>query len=218
MVDKKLGQPAGGGDGPGTLALNERDPRDPRESDSRMGRPDRDAPHEDEQARAEREFTDADWRKARESTDPERRRKIRETYSQSLLPDLPKKNGFRRCWVSTTHSIDTPSRRLALGYTFVRPEDVAAAHFSPEDQTAKDGAFKGCVMWREMVAMELPMDFWTDLMREFHHDAPREMAMGVYENLQELQDRAASSGSKIDLEEGFREAQRFVRPPSQFQS
>lgn len=205
--DDRMGttQP-GGGNGPGKLTLSDAPER-----------PDRDEPHEDERLRRDHEYTDADWRQAREHTDPERRRKIREVYSQTLLPDLPRKAGFHRCWVSTTHSMDTPERRLALGYAFVMRGDLTGALFKPSDSSAKDGEMKGAVMWREMVAMECPVDLAYDLMREFHHDAPREMASDIYESLQALQETAGGKGSRIDLEEGFREAAKFVRPPRQFE-
>ena len=47
---------------------------------------------------------------------------------ESVLPNLPPVTGMHRCWVSTTHSTDTPQRRRRYGYRFgaLRPIDAVA--------------------------------------------------------------------------------------------
>lgn len=181
-------------------------------------RRERDDPHEDERNTGNREFTEAQWRRAREATDPERRRRIQSVMNETLLPGLPKKAGFHRCWVSTTHPSDTPSRRRRLGYQFVKYDDLGDVGWTADTSAIKDGAFAGAVMWREMVAMELPEEEFTDIMRELHHDAPREMQSAIYEGLQATGDRAKDQGGAITLDEGFMEMQRFVKPPRQFET
>lgn len=200
------------------------------EGDARMSRndaalpardaalPERDAAHGGEEQAHSREFTRDDWEKAKEFTDPERRRRIQSVLAETLLPGLPKKDGWHRCWVSTSHPSDTPQRRMRLGYRYITYEDVQLAGWVADTNAVKDGAFKGCVMWREMLAMEIPMQDYNDLMRELHHDAPREMARGIYEGLDALGAEARERGGRIDMEEGFDALKQFVRPPRQFEN
>jgi len=190
-----------------------------RPPEERLGRhEDRDAPHSDD--RGDREFTNADWQKARQTTDPERRRRIREILNETMLPNLPRKAGWHRCWVSTSHALDTPQRRQRLGYRFVQLDDLQkeGAGWTASAESIKDGAAMGAVRWREMVGMEIPEDEWLDIMRELHHDMPREMSAGIYEDLQALSATARDKGGIIDLDEGFREMQKFVRAPRQFET
>jgi hypothetical protein len=177
----------------------------------------RDEPHGIEERMNEREFTRGEWDQAKEDTDPERRARIREVLSQTLLPGLPKKNGWHRCWVSTTHPSDTPHRRQQLGYKFVMYDDVREAGWASDQDAVKDGSGKGAVMWREMVAMEIPQQEWLYLMRELHHDAPRDMARGITDGLEELAASAKEKGGRVTLDSGFGEIGEFVRPPRQFE-
>src|SRR5262245_39365017 len=58
-----------------------------------------------------------------ELADYERRRKLREMWDERILPNLPDSNQMHRCWVSTTHPIDTVQRRKRFGYRFVAMDD-----------------------------------------------------------------------------------------------
>jgi len=178
----------------------------------------RDEPHGSEERTREREFTRAEWEQAKENTDPERRARIREVLSQTLLPGLPKRDGWHRCWVSTTHPSDTPHRRQQLGYQFVMYDDVREAGWASDQNAVKDGSGKGAVMWREMVAMEVPDVEFLAIMRELHHDAPRDMARGITDGLEELAASAKEKGGRVTLDSGFGEIGEFVRPPRQFET
>ena len=175
-------------------------------------------PHGIEERMGEREFTRAEWEKAKEDTDPERRARIREVLSQTLLPGLPKRNGWHRCWVSPTHPSDTPHRRHQLGYKFVMYDDVREAGWASDQNAVKDGTGKGAVMWREMVAMEVPDVEFLAIMRELHHDAPRDMARGITDGLEELAASAKEKGGRVTLDSGFGEIGEFVRPPRMFET
>jgi hypothetical protein len=192
---------------------------DPVRAEGRLRRDDegeRDAPHSD--SRGDKEFSNEDWRVARQHTDPERRRKIREILSESLLPNLPRSPGVHRCWVSTASSQDTVDRRIRLGYTLCKPEILREEGFGGSDFSLKDADGKGYVRCREMIAMEIPTEDFIDIMRELHHDQPRELASGIYADLQELSLIAKERGAVIDLDEGFKEMSRHMRPPRQFES
>src|SRR5262245_43221046 len=86
---------------------------------------------------------------AMELADFERRRKLREMWDERILPNLPNSKGFHRCWVSTTHPIDTVQRRRRFGYRFVPMDDVRNEGWSADTEAVKDGQFAGAVMWRE---------------------------------------------------------------------
>src|SRR5580765_136516 len=53
-----------------------------------------------------------DWERDAMRVDPERRRRMQEIFNDSVLPNLPRRPGMHRCWVSTTHNSDTPQRRM----------------------------------------------------------------------------------------------------------
>jgi hypothetical protein len=149
-------------------------------------------------------------------TDPERRRSIRARWSEGVLPDLPPINGWHRCWVSTTHPIDTPQKRKRYGYRFVKYDDINALGWSADVDAVKEGQFMGAVMWREMVAMECTIQDFIDYMREFHHDQPAEMVDGIFQRLDATGQDARSRGGKITLEQGVEDMRRRMnRPPAQ---
>jgi len=191
------------------------------EQDERLNRRDRDDEYEDRGSRYNsREYSNRDWENANAPTDSARRRAFREKWAQSHLPNLPKREGFHRCWVSTSHPTDTPARRLALGFSILKLEQLVAegAGWAPEASSVKDaGSLDGAVRWREMIGMECPEEYYQDYMREFHHDMPRDMARDIYEPLAELRERAMDQGGRMMVGDGFKEMQKFRRQPKQFE-
>jgi hypothetical protein len=85
------------------------------------------------------EMSTLERERAAEMTDPERRRSIRARWSEGVLPDLPPINGWHRCWVSTTHPIDTPQKRKRYGYRFVKYDDINALGWSADVDAVKEG-------------------------------------------------------------------------------
>ena len=55
-------------------------------------------------------------------------------------------------------------------------------------------------------------------MRELHHDAPRDMARGITDGLEELAASAKEKGGRVTLDSGFGEIGEFVRPPRMFET
>lgn len=182
---------------------------------------DRDAPRPDYRGGEDRAFSQRDWEQANAPTDPDRRRQFREKWASTHLPNLPKKAGWHRCWVSTNHPTDTPERRLAVGYRYVQPEDLKAQGWVPQQvRPGKDGAQvadNDTVRWREMIAMECPEELYQQYMREFHNDMPRDSVRDIYAPLNELGERVAEQGGRLDLGDGIREAMKYRRPNKQFE-
>jgi hypothetical protein len=157
---------------------------------------------------------------ASDLTDPQRRRAIREKYDQRVLPPIPTSSkGFHRCWVSTTHPIDTPESRLRSGYRFVMVDTLHEGEWVTDKNAVKDGQFAGVARWRELVLMENPISDFVDYMREFHHDAPADQTRGIFDNLDQMSDEARSKGGRITLEEGMEDLRRRMNapPPRQFE-
>ena len=168
--------------------------------------------------RGDREFTNRDWAAANAPTDPERRRRLRERLEQTHLPNLPRKEGWHRCWVSTSHSTDTVATRINFGYRTLKKSDMENANWLPQDNSVKDGSnLDDTVRWREMIGMELPEELYQELMRELHHDLPADRARSIYDPLAEIEERIKEQGGKMELGDGFREMARFVRSPKQFE-
>lgn len=149
----------------------------------------------------------------RELSDDERRRRMREALHETLLPDLPVDPRYHRVWVSTTHNVDTVPRRTRLGYRVMTVEDVASSAWDPSSYAVADGQAKGALMWREMIAMQCPMDTYVDLMREQHHYAPLEAESGIYDRLEAAKAEMADRGGNIVLEEGFESLRKRVEMP-----
>jgi hypothetical protein len=180
----------------------------------------RDASFEESRGGHERAFNNDDWERAAARTDPERRRAIRAVFEDTLLPNLPKTPGLHRCWVSTTHPNDTPQRRLRLGYSFVTYESVRKEGWAADEYAVKDSSniYAGCIMWREMIAMETPEENFVAIMRELHHDAPMEQARGIYEALAGASEEVTDRGGRVAMSPDFESLRTFTRPPRQFES
>jgi hypothetical protein len=186
------------------------EPKDEAE-EARMGRPQRNG--------GDAEFSNRDWAAANAPTDPERRRRLRERLEQTHLPNLPFKEGWHRCWVSTSHSTDTIATRLNFGYRLLSKAALQEeGAWNPHQHSSKDAdSVDDKVVWREMIGMELPEDLYQELMRELHHDLPRDRAQAIYDPLAEVEERIRDSGGSMQMGEGFKEMGRFRRAPKQFE-
>ena len=166
----------------------------------------------------DRAYSNDDWNRALGPTDPERRRMIRRMFEDSVLPQLPKREGWRRCWVSTTHNYDTPQFRVGLGYHFVHYEDLAKEGWAVDQYAVKDArnVYANCVMWREMIAMETDERNWYAIMRELHHDMPYELSRGIFDTLDAAGERVRDAGGRTTMAPGMEQLRTYTRPPRQF--
>lgn len=170
-------------------------------------------------ARGRGTYDNDDWERAAARTDPERRERMRAIFRDSVLPNLPTKEGLHRCWVSTTHNNDTPQRRLRLGYWFYKLEDARAEGWHADEFVVSDTAspYSGFIMWREMVAMEIRYEDYCMIMRELHHDQPMDQARSIYETLDAAGERIRDMGGRTTMAPGMETLRQFTRPPRQFQ-
>ncbi|MFA5898610.1 MAG: hypothetical protein WC829_05800 [Hyphomicrobium sp.] len=194
----------------------DRDERLRRSEDEREGR---DGDLELARGGSGRAYTEEDWSRARGRTDPERRRQMQDRHAQSILKPLPQLKDWRRCWISTTNPSDTPDHRRADGWNFCKPEQLRSEGWSADEFSVKDAKniYAGCVMQREMIAMERPMLDHFDWMREFHHDQPHDQARQIYEQIQAAGEPVRHAGGRTSMAPGFEEMVKHTRPPSQFE-
>jgi|GEM_PF-2067112 len=170
-------------------------------------------------ARGGQVYDNDDWERAAGRTDPERRERMRAIFRDSVLPNLPSKEGLHRCWVSTTHNNDTPQRRLRLGYWFYKLEDARNEGWHADEFVITDAAspYKGFIMWREMIAMEIRYEDYCMIMRELHHDQPMDQARSIYETLDAAGERIRDMGGRTTMAPGMETLRQFTKPPRQFQ-
>lgn len=163
--------------------------------------------------------TNDEWDAAAAATDPEKRTRMREIFRDSVLPNLPHREGFHRCWVSTTHNSDTPQRRLRLGYWFYKLEDAKSENWHADEFSVTDAqsVFHGCIMWREMVAMEIRYEDYCMIMRELHHDQPMDQSRSIYESLDAAGEQIRGRGGRTAMAPGMETLRQFTRPPRQFE-
>jgi hypothetical protein len=169
-------------------------------------------------ARDPREYNDRIFAEDRELTDEERLAMLRQGFFQVVLPDLPKKAGQHRCWLTTTNPRDTVAGRRRMGYRLLRMEDLGPGW---EQHKAISGEYAGCVMINEMIAAELPERLHQLFMTELHHRMPREAERGIFGRLEEHQEDLARKGSRLVYEEGEDNAFEYLRAtnprPKQFE-
>lgn len=128
----------------------------------------------------------------------ERRRLLRQQNIQEVLPQPPKREGWHRCWLSTTNSTDPIYKRIALGYQPVKASDVPGFG---ANSLVEDGEFKGCIACNEMLLFEIPLQLFNDLMEIYHHDMPNEQEESIKERVQQAQ-QLDSSGRELMSTEG----------------
>ena len=76
----------------------------------------------------------------------ERRRMFRDEWIQESLPKPPGIPGFHLCWLSSTNGYDPIHKRLRMGYTPVKPEEVPAIRCGWSDRLRI--VPRGCQAWR----------------------------------------------------------------------
>lgn len=164
-------------------------------------------------------WSNDEWDEAAAASDPEKRQRIRDMLTDSVLPNLPRRDGFHRCWVSTTHNIDTPQRRLRLGYWFYKLEDAQKEQWHADEYAVTDAqsVYKGCIMWREMVAMEIRYEDYCMIMREVHHDMPMDQARSIYESMDAAGQQVRDMGGRTTMAPGMETLRQITRPPRQFE-
>lgn len=128
-------------------------------------------------------------------------------------PNIGGDKNFHYFWATTTNSMDTPHRRMRMGYTIVPAEE------RPEFKhlRLKSGEFDGCISINEMIMMKLPMKIYQQYMLEQHHHKPNDRANMLKASAQF--GHRDKNGRLLDpgLEEGYLDLNKPIRAPRQFE-
>ena len=127
----------------------------------------------------------------------ERKKMWKDEWTQSALPNVPELKGFHVCWLSTTNGYDSIDKRMRLGYTPIKVEEIPGF----ENWRVKAGEHAGFIACNEMLLFKIPMELYQEIMAHFHHEAPLEEANKI--RLQaEAQQGRDSSGRRLGQVEG----------------
>lgn len=132
------------------------------------------------------------------------RTELRNEFVHEALPTPPEIAGYHLCWLSTTNSYDPIHKRMRLGYTPVRPDEILGFnHFKQ-----KSAEYGDIVQCNEMLLFKIPMEQYQRIMTVFHHDAPRDEEVRIKDGVNRLVEQARDSEGKslgINQGEGFEE-------------
>ena len=128
----------------------------------------------------------------------ERRRMFRDEFLQESLPTAPDIPGFHLCWLSTTNQYDPIHKRMRIGYTPVKAEEVPGF----ESYRVKAGEMEGFIACNEMVLYKLPEDIYQDYMAEVHHYAPMDEQEKIKVQQDQLLNARDSNGRALGKVEG----------------
>lgn len=138
---------------------------------------------------------------------------FRDEWTQEALPKLPLLPGYHMCWLSTTNQWDPIPRRIRMGYTPVKPEEMPGF----EHLTLKSGQYDGLIGINEMVLFKLPSSLYEKIMTKFHHEDPLNEEGSIKRNNEAFAaDQVDSEGQAlVRLEEGMQSlGKRPKRKPS----
>lgn len=129
----------------------------------------------------------------------ERRTNFRDEWTASALPQPPEILGHHLCWLSTTSTYDPIHKRMRMGYSPVKVEEVPGfEHFK-----MKSGEYEGFVACNEMLLFKIPNDLYQEMMSYFHHEKPLEEEEMIKKNdaLSDAQARAVAQA----VDDGMRQ-------------
>jgi hypothetical protein len=128
----------------------------------------------------------------------ERRRMFRSEWTQEALPNPPEIPGFHLCWLSSTSQYDPIHKRLQMGYTPVKAEELPGF----ENYRVKAGEMEGFVACNEMILYKLPEEVYQDIMAEMHHYAPMDEQEKIKVQQDQLLNAKDSNGKRLGQVEG----------------
>ena len=122
----------------------------------------------------------------------ERRRMFRSEWLQEALPTPPEIPGFHLCWLSSNNQYDPIHKRVRMGYTPVKAEELPGF----ENYRVKAGEHEGFVACNEMLLYKMPNEVYQELMAEMHHYAPLDEQEKIKVQQDQLQSNARDSNGK----------------------
>jgi len=137
----------------------------------------------------------------------ERRKQMRNEWTQDVLPTPPKVPGWHFCWLSTTNSSDPIYRRMQKGYVPVKVSELAG--FTPEHVSG--GEFDGVISCNEMLLFKIEEVLYQDIMMYLHHELPMSEEELLKANAKPA--GADSDGRDLGDVEGFEALARKVKTP-----
>ena len=120
---------------------------------------------------------------------------FRSEWLQEALPKPPEIPGFHLCWLSTTNQHDPIHKRLRMGYTPVKAEELEGF----ENYRVKAGELEGFISCNEMVLYKMPMDVYQDIMAEMHHFAPLDEQEKIRVQQEQLIENSRDSQGKATI-------------------
>jgi len=128
----------------------------------------------------------------------ESRRMFRSEWMQEALPTPPEIPGFHLCWLSSTNQYDPIHKRLRMGYTPVKAEELPGF----ENYHVKAGELEGHVACNEMILYKMPNEVYQEIMAEMHHYAPMEEQEKIKVQQDQLLNAKDSNGKRLGQVEG----------------
>lgn len=68
------------------------------------------------------------------------RRRARNEFQQTVLPNIPDIPGYHLCWLATNSQYDPIHRRFTLGYTPVRADEMPRIRYVPSQRRRPIGS------------------------------------------------------------------------------
>ena len=137
----------------------------------------------------------------------ERRKMLRQEWTQDVLPTPPKEPGWHFCWLSTTNSADPIYKRMQKGYVPVMAKDLRG--FSQSHVT--EGEFEGVISCNEMLLFKIEEELFQDIMSYLHHELPMSEEEILKANAKPQGED--TDGNELGIIQGFDTLARRVQTP-----
>ena len=129
----------------------------------------------------------------REELEDERLSLFLDTQHQTVLPTLPRQDGYHVCWLTTTNSRDTIHWRRSIGYELI----TLADHPEWSGIASHVEGYTGYVCVSEMVAARITISQYNKYMRAMHHTRPLDEEEKLRGQTELMRQRADQAGARV---------------------
>jgi|GEM_PF-3533372 len=145
----------------------------------------------------------------REELEDERLSLFLDTQHQTVLPTLPRQDGYHVCWLTTTNSRDTIHWRRSIGYELITLSD----HPEWSGIATHSGEYAGYVCVGEMVAARITISQYNKYMKAMHHTLPLAEEEKLRGQTELMRQRAEQQGARVtEIGNGTAEIVQRARP------
>lgn len=130
------------------------------------------------------------------------------TQHQTVLPNLPRMDGYHVCWLTTSNPRDSISWRKSIGYELIRVEDCENWHGAGVQPDAS-----GVVTVNEMVAARIPIRLYNRLENAVGHYLPLKEEEKLRANTDLIQRNARRRNIQVAEGDGMAEIIQRAEPP-----